>query len=512
MRANGFDAIVVGSGIGGLVAGGLAARSGRRILVLEKNPTWGGAAGVYELGGLTIESSLHELDGLDAEDPKLPILERLEVAAGVRFVELGDLWEVRGPALGEPFVMPAGLQAAREATDARFPHHRAALNEYFDRIAELRRALALAVRHQRDPRWWLRHGARTLLPFVRQQRLSLADVLRRLFGADEAVKQALCANLIYYSDDPGRMWFPHWAVAQGSYHQGGGHYPYGGSRRLADHLVDFIQKAGGEVRTGRRVTRILLEDGGVNGVEHVAADNGARDVFREHAPLVFGNAAPHALAEMLPADVRRRFMAPYVSRPLSLSLWTIALGFARKPRELGVERYTTAVFHGPLDGLAREAGPERGWSNGSPPHYLFVDYTSTDTGLADRPPYLGTLVGVDRAENWDGLTASEYDERRERFMDVMVAALEREYPRLAGAVVQRHMTTARGAATYLGTPGGAIYGFSPERRRQVIDGRTRIPGLWLASAFAGLGGYSGAMIGGSWSAKVALRESCRDWS
>jgi phytoene dehydrogenase-like protein len=250
----------------------------------------------------------------------------------------------------------------------------------------------------------------------------------------------------------------------------------------------------------------------VNGVEHVAAGNGARDVCREHAPLVFGNAAPHALSEMLPADVRRRFMAPYVSRPLSLSLWTIALGFARKPRELGVERYTTAVFPGPLDGLAREAGPGRARSNGGPPHYLFVDYTSADTGLADGPPYLGTLVGVDRAENWDGLTASEYDERRESFMDLMVAALEREYPRLRGQIVQRHMTTARGAATYLGTPGGAIYGFSPERRRQVVDGRTRIPGLWLASAFAGLGGYSGAMIGGSWSAKVALRESCRDWS
>jgi all-trans-retinol 13,14-reductase len=513
MSGSKFDAIVIGSGLGGLVAGGLAARSGRRVLVLEKNPTCGGAAGVYRVGELTIESSLHEIDGLDRNDPKLPILERLDVPAGVRFVEVGDLWEVRGPMLGEPFVMPAGLEAGREATAQRFPRHRAAVNEYFDRVAELRNALALAVQHQRDPRWMVRKGLRTLWPFIRQQRLSLARVLESLFGSDEAIKQALCANLIYYADDPDRMWFPHWAVAQGSYHSGGGHYPYGGSKQLADHLVRLIEGRGGHVETGRRVTRILLDGGQVAGVAHEAADgDGNRDVSIERAPLVFGNAAPHVLAEMLPSEVRPRFMAPFAKRPLSVSLWTISLGFARKPRELGVERYSTAVFPGPLRDLAAPAALPTGRSNERSPHYIFVDYSSVDTGLAQKPPYLGTLVGLDRTENWDGLSASESDERRERFMDTMVAALEREYPRLAGQIVQRQLTTARGAANYLGTPTGAIYGFYPERRRQVVDARTRVPGLWLASAFVGLGGYSGAMIGGGWAAKAALQESWRDWA
>jgi all-trans-retinol 13,14-reductase len=226
---------------------------------------------------------------------------------------------------------------------------------------------------------------------------------------------------------------------------------------------------------------------------------------------LFGNAAPHTLAEMLPAEATHRFMAPFAKRPLSVSLWTIALGFARKPRELGVERYSTAVFPGPLGELARADVLPTGDSNGRSPHYIFVDYSSVDTGLAQKPPYLGTLVGLDRTENWEGLSASEYDDRRERFMDTMVTALLREYPRLAGEIVQRQLTTARGAADYLGTPTGAIYGFYPERRRQMVDARTRVPGLWLASAFAGLGGYSGAILGGGWAAKAALRESWRDW-
>jgi all-trans-retinol 13,14-reductase len=511
-----FDVIVIGSGLGGLVAGGLAARSGRRVLVLEKNRSCGGAAGVYSIGPLAIEASLHEIDGFDAEDPKLPILERLDVPQHVRFVEVGDLWEVRSPLLGDPFVMPTGLEAAFEATAARFPAHRVGLRTYFDVLAELRSSLSLAVRHQRDWRWWLRNTPQ-LWPFIRQRKQSLGGVLDRLFGADEAIKLALCANLIYYADNPDETWFPHWAVAQASYHIGGGHYPHGGSKELSTHLVRFIEATGGEVLTGRQVTRVLLDDGRVAGVEHatVNSENGDRDVQKENAPLVFGNAAPHSLADMLPLAVRPSFMGPYAKRPVSLSLWTIALGFARRPRELGVERYSTAVFRPSMQrfrDLPFDATMPATRTNGEVPHFIFVDYSAVDSGLTADPPYLGTIVGLDRIDNWDGLDAAAAEDRREQFIDSMVAALEHEFPGIGSEIVQREMTTARGAANYLGTPSGAIYGFSPERRPRIVDPRTPVKGLWLASAFVGLGGYSGAIIGGGVAAKAALRESSRDWA
>jgi len=53
-----FDAIVLGSGLGGLIAGALCARAGQRVLVLERNGTLGGAATVDRHDGLSIESSL----------------------------------------------------------------------------------------------------------------------------------------------------------------------------------------------------------------------------------------------------------------------------------------------------------------------------------------------------------------------------------------------------------------------------------------------------------------------
>ena len=55
-----YDAITIGSGLGGLTAAALYARAGHRVLVLERNAELGGAATTYRHGPLTVEASLHE--------------------------------------------------------------------------------------------------------------------------------------------------------------------------------------------------------------------------------------------------------------------------------------------------------------------------------------------------------------------------------------------------------------------------------------------------------------------
>jgi all-trans-retinol 13,14-reductase len=72
------------------------------------------------------------------------------------------------------------------------------------------------------------------------------------------------------------------------------------------------------------------------------------------------------------------------------------------------------------------------------------------------------------------------------------------------------MATAETMQRYLNTPGGAVYGFAPvDSLRQTIKRgpRTRIRGLWLASAYTVSGGYTGAMIGGAQAASGAMREA-----
>ena len=505
-----FDAIVIGSGLGGLIAGALYARSGRRVLVLERNETFGGAAAVYKHGALAIEATLHEMDGLDQDDPKLPTLQSLGLDRDLEFVDVGDLYEIRGPLIDPPFVLPHGLDAALSAAVARFPHQAPALREYFERMSVARAALNFAARHQDDSgRWWLTHApeaVRRLWPLIREGRATVSEVFDELFGADEAVKMALGANLGYWHDDPNSMLFLRYAVAQASYLIGGGHYVRGGSVVLSNRLVALIREADGVVENGREADTLLLDGRHSVGVGHHARNSA--DPQTDFAPVVFGNAAPHRLAEMMPATSRAAFLAPYAERRVSISLWTIAIGLSRPPHDFGVERYSTFIFPAWMKTFSQfpEAAAIMGDDAGTRlPGYVFVDFDRIDSGLNQGGPFLGSFTGVDRLENWTGLSQDQKIARKERWMDRIIGDLDRVFPGIVSAVVQREMATAETMQHYLNTPGGAVYGFAPE----AISFRpeTAIEGLWLASSFCGAGGFTGAMLGGAEAARAAIKET-----
>ena len=64
------------------------------------------------------------------------------------------------------------------------------------------------------------------------------------------------------------MPFLSFAVAQGSYLSGGGHYVRGGSAVLSSRLVAIVREAGGQAETRRQVTDIMLDGDRVGGVRH----------------------------------------------------------------------------------------------------------------------------------------------------------------------------------------------------------------------------------------------------
>jgi all-trans-retinol 13,14-reductase len=510
MRMTGsFDAIVIGSGLGGLTAAALFARTGQKVLVLERNQAFGGAATIYRHGALTIEASLHEIDGLDVDDPKMPILRALGIDRDLGFVDVGDLHEVRSPLFDKPFVMPHGPEAALEATTAQFPQQAKGIEQYFERIVAIRHAVTMMSEHQDERGWWLWNAPTLpwrLWPLIRDRHATLSEVLGRLFSDNEAVKLALSSNLGYYTDDPDTMPFISFAIPQASYLIGGGHYIRGGSQVLSDRLVAIVREAGGEVLADRDVETILLDDNRARGVRH--RDRNTGDVKDELAPIVFGNAAPAVLSAMLPNDKRASFMSPYQGRRPSISLWSISLGLSRHSRDFGIRHYSTSILPSWLTSLSgfRDAVAipgEEAETRISP--YVLVAYDQIDSGLNANGPYLASVVSADRVENWSGLPPDAKRARKERWMDRIIADLDRQFPGIAAAIVHREMATAETMQQYLNTPGGTVYGFAPESRGFRPLATTTIDGLYLASAFTGGGGFTGAILSGGWAARAAMR-------
>ena len=134
-----------------------------------------------------------------------------------------------------------------------------------------------------------------------------------MFGDDEAVKCALAANLSYFHDDPATLWWIYFAMAQGSYLQSGGRFVQGGSQRLSSALARAIRAAGGEVLLRRVATGIALDaQGRASAVTHTAKDGS--DSQTVECARVVGNAAPGALAALMPEAAADRLQASYAKQ------------------------------------------------------------------------------------------------------------------------------------------------------------------------------------------------------
>jgi len=509
------DVVIIGAGLGGLTAGAILARAGREVLVIERGNSVGGAASSYKVGDLFVEGSLHETsDPRDPRDPKHDPLTRAGVRDAVTWVPAGAFYEARGGPLGAPFVLPDNFDAARAALTARFPEAKdgiAQLLGEMEKIAAAAATLARGARAFERPREAL--GAlRRFLPALRDVRLSLAQKLDRVFGGNEAVKAAIAANLAYYHDDPATTWWPFFAIAQGGYLLGGGTYVQGGSQRLSSALARAIRTAGGTVLLRRTASAIEVDSRGrVSALTHTTRDGG--DPQRVEAACIVGNAAPDILAALLPDAQGATLRAAYAGHRPSISLFALTLGLTQPPRTFGVTAYSTQLWPDwmrRLGDYADATGIMAGEPGERMPPLAVVDYAAIDSGVP-APPYALSVVGPDALSNWDDGDHDAYRARRARWQAALVAYLDGHYSGLAGAVVASSFNTALSVRHYLGTPGGAVYGFAPVPPRALLRAPPRSPktpvaGLYLASAWAGFGGYTGVVQAAGACADIILKE------
>lgn len=506
-----WDAIVIGSGLGGLTAAAAFANRGKRVLVLERLANFGGAATVYRHGALTMEASLHETDGDTVSGPG-SVFARLGLTSTIETIATDVFYEARGGPLAAPIQIPTGLDLAHETLTRTLPDAKASLDAYFHELKHLYRTL-----HDFEDMGAMGPSALIGLLFsgrlfelIADARRTVAERFDAVFGDNEAAKFALGAPLAYFDDDPAKLSFLLFAGVWSRYVESGSYYFKGGSRALSHALLKRVTESGGDARHGCNVVSILLDaKAHASGVAYQDRDGIRSEAL---APVVFAGAAPSAVAGMLAEDKRAKFTHKYDTFEPSISLFTVSLGLSRPASAFGVTAYSTFVYP---DGMQRYADYPQAATvfgrepTGVVPPYVIADYGRLDTGL--RQPqdlHLVSLCGVDRLAWWEDLDEAAEKTRRKRWMDALVADVNRRFPGFAGAVSQAEIATARTMKSRLGTPSGEVYGFRPTPSR--LFGRppsaaTSIEGLWLSSAYTVSGGFSGAMHGGLMAADAARK-------
>jgi phytoene dehydrogenase-like protein len=310
------------------------------------------------------------------------------------------------------------------------------------------------------------------------------------------------------------MSLAYFAVAQGGYLTGGGYYIKGGSQALSDHLANDIVAHGGTVKTERRVTDILVADGRVTGVRHERSRPGTvnetgLEATQESADYVVANAPlPLVADELLPPEYGERLSEQFDEWTVAPSLTTLHLGFDTPPSELGCDHYSTVMVPADVTSLADSVQALRG-SYGRRT-LSFVDYSQIDAGLVESEKAVGSLTTIDYLSEWEGLTNTEYREKKQRVTEVLLRRLEDQFPELPAAVSHAELATPKTIRRYTLNPEGTAYGFAQTPEQSLLNRRFDPPvsNLAFASAwsFPG-GGFTGAIATGYRAAGMVLGES-----
>jgi prolycopene isomerase len=489
-----YDAIVIGSGLGGLTSAALLARAGQRVLVLERHDRPGGYAHAFRRRGYRFDSAVHVVGGCEPRPFEgAGLLHRVLDALGVRdrcdFASVDPGYRVEWP--GFALEAPSELERFVEAHVAAFPAEAKGIRSFLSDCLAIRMETARAEEGA-DP------GARPeRFPLLlRYRRATLARVFEDIIE-DPAARGALAALWPYLGLPPSRLSFLYFASMLMSYVADGTFYCRGSFQVLADALAAALIERGGELTLRSPVRRILVEDRRAAGV---VLENGQV----VHAPLVISNADARQTAfELVGAEhFPRRYQERLTAASASISAFVV---YAATSLDLARHQlaHETFLYDGPdhesafTRGLAERSGRlEPSWLSMTAPSLL-------DPGLAPAGQNLLILTSL-----VDARAAASWREAKGPTQDALLRRAEQRLPGLAGSLHFAEGASPRSFERYTRNEGGALYGFDvtplqvgPGR----VDNRTPLPGLLLAGHWTRPGGgVVGVVRSGLRTARLAL--------
>jgi len=512
-----WDAIVIGSGLGGLACAAYLCAAGKRTLVLEAHYVAGGNSQVFRRGihgrKYEFDVGVHYIGECGAEGAITRILRSVGLAERVDFRPLDPdgYSTLIFPDL--TFRVPAGWERYRARLLETFPGEA----EPLARVVDILRAVAAEGGRIQNHETALQDLPAAAPTFMTWGLRPVTELFAE-FRLSQRAAAVLLGEQGDYAVRPSRT---PTALAAGltDHYMRGAFYPSGGGQVIAARLVEAIRAFGGEVRTRAPVQRVRVENGRVAGVV-LASDGAAID-----APVVVSNADLKRTVRQLVGD--QYFTRETVERVdayrMTLPLFVVYLGLDIDLAAHGVPN-TNLIMWGGYDIEAIYEQLEAGRIPDEDLVYITAASLKDPANPRLAPPghsnvQIMTLAprdygvwNVADAQAADGTYHRDPDYRRSKaaLADRLIQAAARVLPDLREHIDWQETATPVTQERFTHSTGGTSYGieFACDQMGPLrIGPHTDVPGLYLCGASTPSGhGISAVLRSGVIAASAVLEK------
>jgi all-trans-retinol 13,14-reductase len=502
-----WDAIVIGSGIGGLTAAVLlGAHAGKRVLVLERHYEAGGFTHTFHRPGYEWDVGLHYIGQMEEGCDARCAFDHI-TAGKVQWQSLPDIYD-RFIIEGRTFDFAAGLERFRDGLRQSFPGEIRAIDRYLAAVRACNRASGLYYAEKAVPAAVAALAGRLMrAPYMHWARHTTREVLEG-FTSNRELIGVLTGQWGDYGLPPQKSSFAaHATIAE--HYFGGASYPVGGAGAIAAAIVPRIEGAGGVVVTSAEVSAILL-----NGTKATGVQMSDGREFRSGVVLSDAGAA-NTFERLLPPnlsvlDSLRRQLRSLQPSTSHVSLY---VGLSQSDAALGLQGTNLWVY----PSFDHDANVEQFARNiEAPLPVVYLSFPSAkDPDYQRRHPGKSTVEAITMIKyaafgRWEETRwkrrGEEYDALKERLAARLCAELERQVPSVVGNIAHTELSTPITTRHFMNYGHGEIYGIAstPERfLTRELGARTPIRGLFLTGQDAASLGVVGALYGGVIGASAA---------